>query len=79
MTREWHDASSYLILLSVTDEAEVRSWSHKFMEEGIPFQQFNEPDLGGEATAVACGPLSVEQGQRLFSSLPLQGKELSMT
>jgi peptidyl-tRNA hydrolase len=67
--RAWHTGNKNLILLAVPDEAALRSlYEHA---ELYPRAHFEEPDIGGELTAIA---LSGE-ARRLVSSLPLALKE----
>jgi peptidyl-tRNA hydrolase len=58
--------SPNLVVLQVRGEKEVRALAIRSLEMGVPCAVFEEPDLGGEATAL-CGPLP----PCLVSSLPL--------
>lgn len=76
MTRDWHDRSSYLILLSVENEDALLDWADVVHHAGVPHSIMVEPDLGGEHTSIAVAPSVL--GER-FSSLPLLGRELAVS
>lgn len=46
-----------LVLCGVSDEAELLETSKRLELEGIPFRLFHEPDLAGQATALATEPV----------------------
>src|SRR3954468_19245834 len=52
----------WLVLVSVEDEAELKSEVLRLAELGTPYYAYKEPDLGYETTAAAFGP--VVGGQR---------------
>lgn len=67
LTREWHDISETLVLLSLKDEDELYALVKRFSSEGYLYQCFREPDLSGTLTAVAVEP----SAHRLLRKLPL--------
>jgi hypothetical protein len=62
--REWDNHT--LVFLSVKDEWALNRWVDRLRRRNIPFAQFQEPDLGGSLTAVAC----IDTGD-VFKSLQL--------
>lgn len=52
----WHNISNYIILLSVTNEADLCAVPKALRGLNISFTTFTEPDLGNELTAVAVSP-----------------------
>lgn len=57
-----------LVYVNVPDEEHLQMWVKKLSVRGISLSAFNEPDLGGQLTAIATsGP------DRLFSKLKLMG------
>jgi peptidyl-tRNA hydrolase len=63
--RAWYEGSNNLVLLQVPDERELLALREK--ADGCPASLFREPDLGGEATALAFGPAA----RKTVSNLPL--------
>jgi peptidyl-tRNA hydrolase len=53
---EWNTGGNYLIVLGVPDLATLTHWWNQVVQMEIPAQVFEEPDLGGEATAFAALP-----------------------
>lgn len=74
--REWHEQSSYLILLNVPDEDALLDIANELEHAGIPHTVMCEPDIGDEATSIAVAPSPFNVR---FSELPLQGRELAVT
>lgn len=72
----WHADSGYLILLAVPDEPALLEWADRVTGAGIGHALMREPDLDGQATALAVAPSPVGS---LFSSLPLLGREVAVT
>ena len=72
-TARWWDNSNFLVCLSVLDEDALLRWDGELV--GTPHVLVREPDLGGEATALAVLPGT--GAWRKFSSLPLAGKEVA--
>lgn len=73
VTAKWHRDSSYLIVLGVPDEETLTDYARLVEQAGVPCSLFREPDIGDEATALAVAPSEL---WRMFSDLPLLGKEL---
>jgi len=42
-----------LIYLGVKGRTQLENLKHKFKNNGIPFTEFNEPDIGNQTTAIA--------------------------
>lgn len=72
---EWQKKSNYLAFLTVSNEAELIKLISKAILTGIKHTVFREPDIDNQITAVAFEP--TEAAQRLTSSCPLLGKELT--
>lgn len=69
ITRPWYDASNYLIILAVPDEAALLDLVEHAVRRDITWTAVREPDLDDATTAVAFEPN--EQTRRLCSNLPL--------
>lgn len=74
--KDWHERSSYLILLNVPDEHALLEIADELTAAGVPHTVMREPDIGNEATSIAVAPSPFNAR---FSSLPLQGRELAMS
>jgi hypothetical protein len=61
---EWHNET--IVQLAVRNEQELRYWAEKLAMKDKRFSYFNEPDLKGQMTAIAC----VDTGE-IFRKLPL--------
>ncbi|GAC1527481.1 MAG: hypothetical protein NVS3B1_17840 [Marmoricola sp.] len=72
ITGPWHRDSQYLIIVTVPDEISLIALASRALERDIEVSTWHEPDLAGEATAVALQPGKV--AQRLCCALPLHGK-----
>ena len=55
-----------LVYLSVPNREDLLLWRDKLNDNNKPFRQFNEPDLGGQITAISC----IDTGD-IFKDLPL--------
>jgi hypothetical protein len=67
--REWFEGSNTLALLAVPDERALKALVSRAFDRGLKMGVFEEPDLGGQVTAVALEPSS--EARRLCRSLPL--------
>lgn len=70
----WHHLSNSLIVLEAKDARALSDLQEKAKSRGINVQEFREPDLGDEITALAFAPGKATK--RLLSNLPLAGKNL---
>ncbi len=68
----WFRDSNFLVVVSVPDEDALGDLAIRACGIG-PFTVVEEPDLGGERTALALGP--GEAASRLCANLPLALKE----
>jgi peptidyl-tRNA hydrolase len=73
--REWVEKSNYIVILSTENETQLQEIKQKLINRGITFSEFIEPDYGNQLTAIAISPYFSDEVGRLFSSLPLAGKE----
>jgi len=62
--------------LSVADETQLGVLSAKLLSIGIKVQEFYEPDLDNQLTAIAF--LSDEKTKRVTSGLPLLHKQVTI-
>lgn len=69
VTAAWLADSQTIVVLNVADEAELVGWGEAV--HGRPHVLIHEPDLGGEATALAIAP---DDYNVHFAGLPLAGK-----
>jgi hypothetical protein len=60
----WYRGPNNVVCLSVPDEPALRSLLGRAPEE-VPHSAFEEPDLGGELTAIALGGKAKKLVQRL--------------
>jgi peptidyl-tRNA hydrolase len=77
LTAPWLRDSQWLVIVTVPDEAALLALcarSSTLMQDHVVWR---EPDLAGEATAVAIAPGGA--ARRLCANLPLLGKELAVT
>lgn len=70
----WHHLSNSLIVLEAKNARDLSDLQEKAKSRGINVQEFREPDLGDEITALAFEPGKATK--RLLSNLPLAGKNL---
>lgn len=71
----WNRDSNNLVVLQVPTEAHL-DWYAKVADmDGLTYSAFTEPDMAAETTAIAFAP-DTRVG-RMFSNLPLAGKELA--
>lgn len=75
--REWLEKSNYIVILSTENENQLKEIKEKLIEKEIKFTEFNEPDLNNQLTSIAISPLYSDEVGRMFSSLPLAGKEFN--
>ncbi len=54
---EWARDHKTMVLLGVGSEAELLDWERRLSSDGVPLATFREPDMGGQATALAAHPL----------------------
>lgn len=72
VSREWHEVSQYMAVLSVPDEDTLLNFARRADRRGILTSAFVEPDLNDEVTAVAFAP--GDRSKRLLANLKLAGK-----
>lgn len=70
----WYKNSNSLIILEAKNAQELSELQEKAISRGITVQEFREPDLGDEITALAFAPSA--NTRKLLSNLPLAGKNL---
>lgn len=75
LTKDWHDSSQVLVLLSVRDESALESLRVRLWARGHAHAAFTEPDFNGALTAIAAGPGAAA----LLSRLPLALRREVMT
>lgn len=71
---QWHEKSNSIIILEAPDAQALSALQQKAINRGIIVQEFREPDLGDEITALAFAP--GKNVRRLLSNYPLSGKNL---
>lgn len=71
--RHWFEESTYLVLLTVADEAALAAYELLFERHDLVSSTWHEPDMGDELTAIAVEPSPL--AARYLSSLPLTGRE----
>lgn len=64
------DPHPSLVLLTVKGHGELVDLSCRLTNAGLAHRVFFEEDMGGQATALAAGPVG-RAGRRLFRELPL--------
>lgn len=72
--KTWHHLSNSLIVLEAKDAEALSELQEKAKSRSIDVQEFREPDLGDEITALAFAPGKATK--KLLSNLPLAGKNL---
>ena len=70
----WHHISNSLIALEAKDAEALSELQEKAKTRGIDVQEFREPDLGDEITALAFSPSP--ETRKFLSNLPLTGKSV---
>lgn len=73
--REWVEKSNYIVILSTESETQLKEIKQKLINQEITFSEFIEPDYGNQLTSIAISPIHSDEIRRMFSSLPLAGKE----
>lgn len=73
--REWVEKSNYIVILSVDNEEQLKEITNKLIGKDIEFSKFTESDLDDQLTAIAISAVYSDDINRMFSSLPLAGKE----
>lgn len=71
---QWHSISNSLIVLEAKDASALSELQERAKNRSMEVQEFREPDLGDEITALAFTPSP--KVRRLLSNLPLAGKNL---
>jgi len=74
VARTWHRDSQFLVVVNVPDEAHLLALSQTARALGVEVAQWHEPDVNGEATAIALAPVAA--AKVLCSSLPLAGRAM---
>ena len=69
------EKSNYIVILSTENETQLEEIKQKLIDRGITFSEFIEPDYGNQLTSIAISPYYSDDIGRIFSSLPLAGKE----
>lgn len=69
----WHRDSQFLVVVNVPDETALLALAQTAIGLGVEVSIWHEPDVDGEATAIALAPVGASK--TLCSSLPLAGKE----
>lgn len=77
MADDWIRDSNFLVVVAVPDEPALMRLTTSVVEEGIAHTLVREPDLDGQATALAIEP--GDDARRLCANLPLALKEPVMT
>lgn len=72
VAHEWHRDSQFLVVVNVPDEANLLALADTARHLGVEVSVWHEPDVNGEATAIALAPVAASKA--LCSSLPLAGK-----
>jgi peptidyl-tRNA hydrolase len=67
LDQEWHTKHKNIVVLQVSDIRGLSELADDCARASVPCSRFNEPDLGGELTAIACAP----EAMPMLSSLPL--------
>jgi peptidyl-tRNA hydrolase len=73
----WLRDSQWLVLVTVPDEPALLRFCARAAAEMTDHVVWREPDLAGEATAVALSPGG--SARKLCANLPLLGRELAVT
>ena len=73
--REWVEKSNYIVILSTDNEEQLKEITNKLIGSNIEFSKFTETDLDNQLTSIAISPFYSDEVGRMFSSLPLAGKE----
>ena len=73
VSREWHDTSNYLIILSVSTESELQRTAQTLKAADLTFSPFHEPDINNQLTAIAIEPS--DKAKRFCSGFKLALKK----
>ena len=73
--KKWRDESNFLIVLSVSSEAELCELAIELARTNMDWCRFREPDLGNELTALAVLPN--DYSEAFFRNLPLALQEVT--
>ncbi len=73
ISRNWHDISNYLVILSVPTESELKRTAQTLTAANLLFSPFHEPDIDNQLTAIAIEPS--EKAQRFCSGYKLALKD----
>lgn len=76
VTREWHHASNFLVVVAVPDEATLTDLSTKALALGIVASPVVEVDLDDQMTAIAFTPGPA--ARKLLACYPLALKEAAV-
>ena len=68
--KQWQMGSNYLCCLEASD-LKIDKIIYKLNMFGIKYQEFFEPDIGNQRTAIAVEALSRKQHSKLFNKLKL--------
>lgn len=74
ITGPWQRDSQYLVIVTVPDEVALIGLASNAIARNLEVATWHEPDMAGEATAVALEPGLA--ARRLCSNLPLLGRDL---
>lgn len=74
ITGPWQRESQYLVIVTVPDEVALIALASNALARNLVVSTWHEPDLDGQATAVALEPGPV--ARRLCANLPLLGRSL---
>lgn len=74
-----HAEHPHLVLLGVKSQHQLENTAMQLRSRDIPFQEFREPDIDNELTAIATAPLTgdVRKFFKRFNCLNLQGSRLA--
>lgn len=74
IAKTWHITSNSVIVLEAEDSSALSELIEEAAKRNITVQEFREPDLGDEITALAFAPSDATR--KLLSNLPCAGKNL---
>lgn len=69
LTKEYHDISNYICVLSIKSEGDLLKLYNKALQKNVRVSCFREPDINNEMTAVVLEPSMISK--KLCSNLPL--------
>ena len=73
ITGPWQRESQFLVIVTVPDEIALIALASNALARNLEISTWHEPDMGGEATALALEPGIA--ARRLCANLPLLGRE----